>query len=347
MKARPNNLRKAAVLLASLDSDSADMLLAQMSPDQARAARAAMNSLGKLDADEQTDVIEEFFRIGPLVPERAPVGVEFAGSLARRFADSHEAAPVPKPHYQRDASPAFRALHEADPAELARLLEREHPQTVAVVVSRLRPNQAADVLASLSAGLQAQVARRLVDLDEADPEILAEVERSLEGWLSQRVHSDRRRQAGLAALGSILESTDRHTHRSILNNLARHDSELAGQLDSPTSGEMISPVRLPHSPFSFADVAELDDRSLGIVLRAAEPELIVLALAGATAELAARCVYVLGPHDGGAIRQQLNRMGPTRISDVEQAQYRLAQLATELCDAGQIRRNKRGLSLAV
>ena len=90
----------------------------------------------------------------------------------------------------------FRALHEASPRSLAPFLEREHPQTIAVIVSHLPSDRAAEVLAGLPGDLQIEVARRLVDLEETDPEILQEVERGLESWLCEQVRSDRRRGPG-------------------------------------------------------------------------------------------------------------------------------------------------------
>src|SRR5437879_4806007 len=76
MKNRHRGRRKAAILLASLDRPSADALLAQVSPEHAEALRDALASLGEIDPDEQCDVLEEFFRIGPLVPDREPSGLE-------------------------------------------------------------------------------------------------------------------------------------------------------------------------------------------------------------------------------------------------------------------------------
>src|SRR5262249_29673219 len=126
------------------------------------------------DPEEQQGVIEEFFRIGPLVPDKQPSGIELDGRLPKHLAMSSRRVETSERDWRsdrRDASP-FRFLHETSPRALGRLLEREHPQTIAVVVSHLPSDRAAEVLAGLPAELQIEVARRLVDLDETDPEIL-------------------------------------------------------------------------------------------------------------------------------------------------------------------------------
>src|SRR5262245_8489387 len=53
------NLRKAAVLLRSLDADTAAVMLGQLSAEEAATIRAAMRAVGQVDSDEQADVVAE------------------------------------------------------------------------------------------------------------------------------------------------------------------------------------------------------------------------------------------------------------------------------------------------
>src|SRR4051812_35584835 len=53
------NLRKAAVLLRSLDADTAAVMLGQLSSAEAATIRAAMRAVGQVDTDEQADVAAE------------------------------------------------------------------------------------------------------------------------------------------------------------------------------------------------------------------------------------------------------------------------------------------------
>src|SRR5262249_46870785 len=63
------SLRKAAVLIASLDADTADAVLAQMPDHQAEAVRNEVLRLNDLHPVEQRSVIDEFFQIGSPQPE--------------------------------------------------------------------------------------------------------------------------------------------------------------------------------------------------------------------------------------------------------------------------------------
>lgn len=349
MKDRQQNLRKAAILVASLDQDSADLLLSQMSVDQAATVREAIEELGPLDPEEQNEVIEEFFRIGPLVPGKQPPGIELDLSSTRQF--KRPEREIERPAFtqpestRRHDSPPFRFLQEASARTLAPLLQREHPQTVAVVVSHLPPDRAAQLLAALPPALQAEVARRLVDLEQADPEILREVERGLETWLSRQVRTDERRSAGMTALNNILAAADRDATRDIIDNLRVHDRQLANRLAPASQRPTFAQVAAP-STMTFADVADLDDASLALVLRTAASEVVLLALAGAPAHFVERVTRRLPPREARMLRHSLDHMGPTRLSDMEEAQRQLADIASQLEETGQLGRRNRGLSLA-
>ena len=64
--------------------------------------------------------------------------------------------------------------------------------------------------------VQPEVFRRLVDLEETDPEILAEIEASLRDRLSQTFALPRKRVAGLSAVEGILNASDRKTEKPTL-----------------------------------------------------------------------------------------------------------------------------------
>jgi flagellar motor switch protein FliG len=332
------NLRKAAVLVASLDADNARAILEQMAPAQAQSVRQAVECLGAVDPREQRQVIEEFFRIEPLVPRKQPSGIELDDRLPKRLSMS-PARETESEKPDRSGGAPFRFLHQASTKWLAPFLEREHPQTIAVVVSHLPADRAAEILAGFKAELQIEVARRLVDLDETDPEILREVERGLETWLCQQVRGDRRRTAGLTALNNILGAASPQAKEHILANLARHDRQLSARVKPPQV-----------SGLSFVELEQLEAISLGAVVRHASRELLLLALAGAGPGFAERVYEVLSPDEAQSLAESLRNLGPTRLSDVEQAQQELVESARHLELSGQIVRDRRGrgrLSVAV
>ena len=127
------NLRKAAVLVASLDPQNAAAVLAHMTPAQADAVRQAVGNLEKLDPRAAPRDRRVLFRVGPLVPTGQPSGLELDDRLGKQLSDTSTSMPAVEAPTSKEP---FKLLHEAPTQWLAPLLDREHPQTIAVVVSR-------------------------------------------------------------------------------------------------------------------------------------------------------------------------------------------------------------------
>jgi flagellar motor switch protein FliG len=333
MNPSDQGIRKAAILAASLDRATADAMLEQLAPDEARRLRQAMVDIGRIDPREQRRVIEEFFRCGPGLPEKHSRGVELDDRLARKLGSPHSPhAPGQSPGMPAGKARPFRFLREAEGEKLARVLCGERPQTIALVLSHLPAEQAGGVLGRLQADLQVDVVHRLVELEETDPEILCEVERGLELRLSQQVQMQRRRVAGLKAVSGILEASSDQVAEQILGNLAAHDQPLAEKLRRPA--------------LRFDDLAQLDDAALVAIFRAAEPEVAMTALVGAPPELIDRILRQFAVPEAETVRHKLDHPGPLRLSDVEIARQQIADLARRLARQGRIQLTQRKPLLA-
>lgn len=356
-------LKKAAILLASLDDETADDLLAQMEPDQAARVRRQMMSLGEIDPDLQRQVVAEFRRSeSPPPRDPYPAGIELDSGLAERIARA-DSSPL-YGHMPAAAEPAeepapFRFLHQAEADTLVDSLKHERPQTIALVVSHLSPSQAAEVVDRLAPALQAQVLRRLAELDETDPAALREIERHLESWFSDHLRTRERRRAGMQSLSAIISAAGRSSREQIVANLARHDSSLAVTLGFEVADKeraaavTINPretapairEEVKHA-WQFTDLMKLDDRQLRALVDAAQPDVLVLALAGASAAFVERVAKGQEARHARLLRRALTHLGPTRLSDVEEAQHALAELAAALELAG-YERTKRSRAKAL
>ncbi len=348
-------IRKAAVLIRSLDSDTAATLLAQLLPEEATVIRAAIRALGAVEPDEQADVLAEFRRVAPLASPTAERGVELeltSAALATPVTMTED----PRPHGKR-----FEFLEQASIESLVPYLARERVQTIAVVLSYLAPARAAAVLASLPAQVQANAVERLSALGETDPDSLGVLEKELAAWVSRRT-SGRVRRAD--SVTSILGATDEKTRDGILANLRTHKAGLAGQLanafpettcvksestlaakpnvsavrqgrpenqdtfERPTP-RSVAPVSHTPAPirFDFEDLLYLSANELNAVLREVDANVLVLALTGSSEELVDRIAERMPRRSAKEFRKQLRRFGPTRLSDVEAAQRAVANVA--------------------
>ena len=301
----PSGIRKAAILVAGLDREAADLLLDQLNPEDADRVRQTVMSIDKIDPEERQRVIDEFRRIGPMVPDQCPPGVELSELPAHRAESMASAEDVPP----------FGFLRDAEAENLSRLLGTERPQTIALVLSHLTPQRAGEVLSCFDASLQVEVVRRLADLENTAPETLQEVEQALEARLSRQFAMDSARAAGPETVGNILAHCDSRTAGDILENLAARDKRLAEQLG--------------YRPVEFDDLARFDDATLQAVFHAAEPEVAQTALVGAPPRLVERIVQCMTPEEARRLRRKLDCPGPIRLSDIEDARQQITGLAQQ------------------
>ncbi len=368
MNASQQTLRKAAILIDSLDPQSADALLEQMPGEQAARVRSMVMHLGNVPAAERERVIEEFMRGGS--PQRSvrDDGVELDDSLAEKLKRRPMVpASISDDGDARAETQPFRFLHEAAVETLASFLRHEHPQTIAVIASHLPAERAAGLLARLGGSLQAEVVRRIAELDDADPEVIREVEAQIEFLLSEQLHTHQRRSAGLAAVRAILEAADFDDRQELLSRIQQHDRELASRLappenpvgskaervpparpstesraedDAPTRMPATLPMNPPQAPevdLDFADLSRFDDQSLAVVFQAADPQVSLLALTGASSDLVERIVSRLPAREGKSLLRRIEQSGPVRLRDLDAAQTQMARLAARLAAQGRIR----------
>ncbi len=322
-------IQRAAILVASLDEATADLLLEQLDPECADLVRQAVAEIDDIGIERRQQVIDDFRRIQTMVPGQCPAGIDLEGPVgqsllpaqggnelqARPLLANEEESMVPAVSSGRasDASLPFGFLHEAEDENLARLLSGERPQAIALVLSHLPPQQAGDVLAHLAPPQQVEVVHRLVELESTDPETLRDVEQALEARLSRLFANEQGRAAGRDTVANILASCESGLANSILDNLAEYDEPLA--------------ERLGRRPFEFDDLAQFDDAALLAVFRAADPQVAQAALLGAAPQLVERILRRMMPREAKLLRRKLDCPEPIRLSDLEDARRQIAEIA--------------------
>ena len=307
MSIEQDGLRKVAIVISCLDREGADLLLAQMAEKDAQLVRQAIFELDTIDPKEQRQVLDEFLRAGTKAGRAEEADSRVLFSRVRQ-------AEAPSRGSSRER--LFESLGEMAPEGLAGILAAERPQTIALVLSHLPPELSGKVLLQFPAQVQPEIFRRLVDLEETDPEILSAIEESLRTRLSQTFALPRRRVAGLSAVEGIFNAADRSTGSQLYRNLSSHDRELAAQLQ---------PERL-----EFDDLERIDYADLQELLDAIESGLLSLALVGASPTLIHRVSAALPAARAAALRHEMNHPAPTRLSDVEAARQRIGMIAQKI-----------------
>jgi len=368
-KSRPENnatLRKAAILVAALDEATAESLLAGMPAAAARRVREVAGSLGPVSEIERRRVLTELMAARDTRrPDRRATysfpaedeGVELDATLAQRIAQGYEddraeetiPTPVQPPAGDGRTRPAFSRLRGSQPQTLGRILSAESPQTIAVVLAHLDRRQAAATLANLDEALQVEVVRRLGRLDEANAEVIREIETQLESVITEEEAQERKRSAGAEMVREILVESGGEDRHRLLTKLKSTDEQLAGRLrfDVDTSApRKQGEPNLLHKPADqhydpapqaegfrlprFDDLALLADGNLAELLQTADAETALLAIAGAGKRFMRRLGRLLSARERRQLDRRLASLGPVRLADIEEAQRRMVQLAATL-----------------
>jgi flagellar motor switch protein FliG len=242
--------------------------------------------------------------------------------LLERSLPAEEAAVIMEGLEQSIQMTPFHFLQKAEAASLVTFVQDEHPQTIALILTHLQAKQAAEVLAALQPKKQIEVVRRVATMGQTTPEAIRQVEKGLESKLSTIVSQDLERSGGVESIAEILNLVDRTTEKGILESLEESDAELV--------------EKIRRLMFVFDDILLVDNKGIQQVLKEVDQEELALALKGASEDVKAKIFGNMSERAASLIKEDMEYMGPVRLSDVEAAQQRIVDVVRRLEEAGEL-----------
>ena len=319
---------KSAVLLLMLDSDSAGKILRELPTETVEEVTRALASLGDVPRSLGENIISEFYRVAMAEGWVREGGLDYARSLIRDSLDTKTAEKVIQQIQTQVQRTPFSFLQKAESANLLTFIQDEHPQTIALIVSHLPHHMASEILAGLEDRKQVEVVRRVANMQQTNPDVIREVERGLESRLSSMISHSGEKVGGVETVAEILNLCDRSTERAIMEGVERQDSEL------------VEDIR--RLMFVFEDISLVDDKGIQRVLKEIENDELCVALRTASEELKKKILGNMSTRAAEMIVEDMEFMGPVRVSDVESAQQRIVDVARRLEDTGEIIISGRG-----
>jgi flagellar motor switch protein FliG len=322
-----NGVQKAAALLLSLDKTLAAQILGLLPREQADQARTALVAASTPAGDELNLMLLDFkvrFQSRPVLPRNAVAELREPPDLigdvgvSRRPLPTEEPAPVVVPAVPEPKSGPFAFLEGRHPDDIRLLLREEQSQTIAVVAAQLPPALSAAVLAGLAPDRQAEVLQRVAHLGPTDAEILDDIAAALK----DRLTPPRVRAGGVPQAAELLRRTPRPATRSMLNALDEYDADLADELRQTL--------------FSFDDLLKLDDETLRIILQETDDRQWALALKASAAPVRQKVLSCLPPVVAKAFKDEMESLGPVRLSEMTAVRQQIADSIRRLEDSGLI-----------
>ena len=313
---------RAAVLLLVLESEAAGKLLRELPTEAVEEVTRTLASLGDVPEELGLAVIREFYGMSLAQGYVKDGGLDYARALLRRSLDPKDADRVIQQIQTHVQKTPFAFLQKAESENLLTFIQDEHPQTIALIVSHLPHHKASEILVGLPPEKQVEVVRRVAEMEQTNPEIVREVEAALEARLSNMLNHAAEKVGGIESVAEILNLCDRSTERQIMEGVEGQDPELVEEIR-----------RLM---FVFEDILLVDDRGIQAVLKQVDQKELCLALKTASDKLRTKIFSNMSSRAAELVREEMEFMGPVRVSEVEASQQRIVDLVRRLEDAGEI-----------
>lgn len=316
-------VRKAAILLMSLEEEDAAAILSMLPRRYVESVSIAIAQLDTVSGREQEAIIQEFLQSRPSAIGPNSGGLDKAKNLVKRALGKDAGDTLSVLQQTLEALP-FGFLHKADPQNILTFLIDEHPQTIAMVLSHIPAPVAAGVLNGLQPERQLAVIQRIAEMGQTSPEAIDEVESALTTRMALFMTQAYRKAGGIPSVAEVLNVTDRSTERTILDGLSKEKPELVEEIR-----------RLM---FVFEDIIKLNDKDIQTVLKSVENSQWALSLKGASKPLQDKILGNMSQRAADMLREEIDFLGKVRLSEVEAMQQKIVDVVRTLEDSGQLSR---------
>lgn len=316
--------KKAAIVLLALGKDASSAVIKKLDERDVEEIVAELSSLGPVPADVQNRVLGEYTKVLGASSQVRSGGVDMASDLLESALGKSKASEIVKKVQRLQNAGGLRKLEQldSDVGMVIEFLKSEHPQTIALVIAQSEQRVAARLLAALPEELRGEVVVRIATMDTISPDISEEVGKILSGELQGLGRRSVAVAGGVKILAEILNAVGRATEKEVLAVLDERSPEVAQQIKQLM--------------FVFDDVLLLDDRSLQKVLRNVETKELAVALKAADEQIKQKIFKNMSERAAQMIKDEIDYMGPKRLSEVEQAQQGIMEAIRGLEEAGEI-----------
>lgn len=314
--------QRAALLLLSLGETEAAEVLKYMDAKEVQELGAAMASLKDVSKDDASAVLDGFITDFEGQTAFGIASTDYVRKvLTNAFSESKASALMSRMITGEDAS-GIDALKWMSCEEIVDIIEGEHPQIVAIIVSFLEPELAASVIDEIPQSLRADVVMRIANLSDVQQSALAEIEALIANKSEDSSTSNLRKVGGTKVAAAIVNALGGEKGDAILDEIKSENEELSEKIQ-----ELM---------FDFDMLLKVDDRGIQALLREISNDLLIVALKGAVPEMRDKILTNMSKRAAALLKDDMDAKGPTKLSEVEQAQREILEAAKRLSDAGDI-----------
>ncbi len=314
---------KAAILLMCLGEKTAASIMRELSDEEVFKISRYMSTVEHIPEKVKQRVLEDFELALESQAGIVVKGQEFAKNTIAGSGDEKRVSSLMRQLVSGTEGKPLETISKMQAPMVAGLLEREHPQTVALILSTQTPEHAGEIITYLPDNKRPDIIHRIANLDTVSPSVIKQIEDALNREIGVVAsEQDHRQVGGIPKVVEILDNMTDNLDSDILENLEEIDPE------------MVEDIR--KLMFTFEDLSALDGRSMQMILREVNNDSLTMALKTASDDLKDKIFSNMSQRAADMIKDDLEALGPVRLSEVETMQQTIVKIAMKLEEEGKL-----------
>ncbi|MAD02054.1 flagellar motor switch protein FliG [Pseudoalteromonas shioyasakiensis] len=313
---------KAAILLLSLSEEDAAQILKHLEPKQVQKVGMAMAALDDLSQAKISAVHNLFIE---QIQSFSTIGFQSEDFIKKALTAAlgeDKAASLIDQIVMGSGAKGLDSLKWMDSKQVANIIRNEHPQIQTIVLSYLEPEQSAEILSQFPEKVRLDLTMRIANLEEVQPAALQELNEIMEKQFAGQAGAQAAKMGGLKAAADIMNYLDTNVEGQLMDSIREHDEEMSQQIQDLM--------------FVFENLMDVEDRGIQAILREVQQDVLMKAIKGTDEALKEKILSNMSKRAAELLADDLEAMGPVRISEVEAAQKEILSTARRLADSGEI-----------
>jgi flagellar motor switch protein FliG len=313
---------KAAILLLSLTEDDAAQILKHLEPKQVQKLGQAMAQIDDMTQAKITSVHKHFIEE---IQNYSTIGFQSQDFVKRALTSAlgeDKAANLIDQILMGTGAKGLDSLKWMDSKQVASIIRNEHPQIQTIVMSYLDAEQSAEILSQFPEKVRLDLMMRVANLEEVQPAALQELNEIMEKQFAGQAGTQAAKMGGLKSAADIMNYLDTNIEGQLMDAIREQDEEMSQQIQDLM--------------FLFDNLSDVDDRAIQTILREVQQDSLLKAIKGADDALRDKITNNMSKRAADMLIDDLEALGPVRISEVETAQKEILSVARRLADAGEI-----------
>jgi len=315
-------VEKAAILLLSLSEEDAAQILKHLEPKQVQKLGSEMAKIDDMTQTKITAVHKHFIEE---IQNYSTIGFQSQDFVKRALTAAlgeDKAANLIDQIMMGSGAKGLDSLKWMDSKQVASIIRNEHPQIQTIVLSYLEPEQSAEILSQFPEKVRLDLLMRVANLEEVQPAALQELNEIMEKQFAGQAGTQAAKMGGLKSAADIMNYLDTNIEGQLMDAIREQDEEMSQQIQDLM--------------FVFDNLVDVDDRGIQAILREVQQEALLKAIKGADEELKNKITTNMSKRAAEMLLDDLEAMGPVRVSEVETAQKEILSVARRLADSGEI-----------